>query len=453
MAAPNFLSPSRLLGLLGINRLQRRSFDAASGGRRGWGAGHMPNERQAVLAARGSTAAQARYLVGNNGHARSGIEAWVSALVGTGIKGLSAHTDPDTRKLISSAFESWTDDADFDMQGDLYALIALAVRRMVVDGECFIVLRATSDGLRLQVLDAEQLDPAHSIDLPGGGRIIAGVEFDPEGRRVAYHFWKERPGIGLTTEKVRVAANDCCHLYRVDVPGQVRGISWLAPVITRLRELDKLHDSQVLRQQIGAMLTGFVVTPDGGASSFTGEQNGGDLLASLEPGIMQKLAPGEDVRFSDPPEIGKEAVEFMVLIAREIAAGLGVPYELLTGDLTSVNYSSIRAGIVEFRRRVEALQYNTIVFQALRPIWRRWITTEFLIGRLAMPGFEIDPKPYLAAKWITPKQAWVDPEKDVKAEVTAIGAGLMSRREAVAARGLDIEALDQEIAADRAREE
>jgi hypothetical protein len=32
-----------------------------------------------------------------------------------------------------------------------------------------------------------------------------------------------------------------------------------------------------------------------------------------------------------------------------------VPYELLTGDLSQVNYSSIRAGLVEFRRQIDAV--------------------------------------------------------------------------------------------------
>ena len=50
-----------------------------------------------------------------------------------------------------------------------------------------------------------------------------------------------------------------------------------------------------------------------------------------------------------------------------------------------------------------------------------------------------------------PRNDWVDPAKDVAAEVAAINAGLMCRRQAVAARGYDLEALDAEIAADNAR--
>jgi capsid protein len=44
----------------------------------------------------------------------------------------------------------------------------------------------------------------------------------------------------------------------------------------------------------------------------------------------------------------------------ELAAGVGLTYELLTGDLSQVNYSSIRAGLIEFRRRMEALQWQVL---------------------------------------------------------------------------------------------
>ncbi|PJB31523.1 MAG: hypothetical protein CO109_09530 [Deltaproteobacteria bacterium CG_4_9_14_3_um_filter_65_9] len=47
---------------------------------------------------------------------------------------------------------------------------------------------------------------------------------------------------------------------------------------------------------------------------------------------------------------------------------------------------------------------------------------------------------------------WIDPAKDVAAIRDALEAGLMSRRQAVAERGFNIETLDAEIAADRERE-
>lgn len=139
-------------------------------------------------------------------------------------------------------------------------------------------------------------------------------------------------------------------------------------------------------------------------------------------------------------------IDFAKITEREIAVGLGVPAAVLTGDLSDVNYSSIRAGLVEWRRRVEALQHSVVAFQALRPVWRRWAAIEVLSGRVSGTV-----EAALPVKHIAPKQAWVDPAKDVQAELDAIEGGLMSRREAVTSRGVDIEALDAEIAADNQR--
>ena len=54
-------------------------------------------------------------------------------------------------------------------------------------------------------------------------------------------------------------------------------------------------------------------------------------------------------------------------------------------------------------------------------------------------------------QWIPPRWDWVDPLKDIQAQVLAIDAGLLSRRKAVEATGYDIEEIDRENAADAAR--
>ncbi|MGH8646041.1 MAG: phage portal protein, partial [Gammaproteobacteria bacterium] len=155
--------------------------------------------------------------------------------------------------------------------------------------------------------------------------------------------------------------------------------------------------------------------------------------------------PGEDVKFSTPADVGATYETFMRVQLRSIAAGMGITYEQLTGDLTGVNYSSIRAGLLEFRRRCEQFQHQVIVFQMCRPIWRRWIRDAILSGALPKAAGDSD------AKWIPPGFAWVDPLKDIKAQIMAVRAGFKSRAEVVSEQGYDAEAIDREIAADNAR--
>jgi capsid protein len=75
-----------------------------------------------------------------------------------------------------------------------------------------------------------------------------------------------------------------------------------------------------------------------------------------------------------------------------------------------------------------------------------------LSGAIEAPDFETQIEDYLAVEWYPPAQEWVDPLKDAEAEELAVANGFKSRRQVVTARGYDIEQLDAEIAADRARE-
>ena len=446
---------TRTLRSLGFDRVSTRAlgYDGAGGGRRLRHAGEMPLPLAAQIASRMPLARRARYLVGSNGYAAAGVSAWESALVGSGIKPQSAHPVPEVRTRINATFNAWTRNADADGLLDFYGLQALAARRLATDGEVFSVFTHADDELRLRMMDGEQVNGAYHTELAYGSRVVAGIEFDQAGRRTAIHAWKQRPGlpVAITLELIRIPIADVCHLFKLETPGQVRGVSWFAPVLLRLVDLDAAHDAQLMRQKVAALLTGYVISPDNGAAGFEGRpEDDGAIDSGLEPGTLKVLRPGQDVRFSDPARVGREVIEFLEITAAEVAAGLGVPYEQLTTDLRRVNYSSIRAELVEFRRRVEAIQFNVLIHQFCDPVWRRWITTEILSGRLDAPGFERDPEPYLSANWLPPKTHWVDPLKDAEGEVVAIEAGLMSRRQAVAARGYDLEQLDKEIAEDRA---
>jgi lambda family phage portal protein len=433
-----------------------RSFDAASASRRNRGSGRMNSLPSAALNARGSIAAQARYLENNSPIARAAVAAWVSNVIASGIKAQSLAKSPKLRATISTGFEAWGERADITGRMDLYALQALAVHRMMIDGECFVLMINTPDGLRLKIVDAEQLDSGQSRELGGGRRIVQGIELDADGRPVAYYIHPQPLNLGISTPSVRIDTADVCHMMRLDHPFMVRGVSWFAPCLTRMRDLDEAQDAQLMRQKIGALLTGFVTDASGdgtAAAGFAadGEQAiDGTLIGGLEPGTLKILDAGKSITFSDPPEIGAEANEFMRMTHREIAAGLGLPFELLSGDLSQVNYSSIRSGLIEFRKRVEAVQYGIVVYQFLRRVFGRWVLTENLAGRLGRPGQSLNE--LMTVKWVTPRREWVDPQKDAEAEIAAINAGLMSRREAVASRGLDVEALDAEIASDHDRE-
>jgi len=430
-----------------VPSLRARRFDAAGGGRRWQNVqtfGHINSE---IAGAAEPVRRRAGYYARNNPWVANGVAALVAGAVGAGLKPQSQHFDPATRMALHSRWQRWTESADADGITDGYGLQALAVRAMVEAGECFALLAFTPDGLRVRLLDAAMVPMDESRELGDGRRIVQGVEYAADGTRVAYWIHEARPEVPvISTTPRRFPAELVAHLFAPLAPGQVRGISWLAPVLLRLHELDLWEDAELVRQKVSALFAGFVVDPTGTAAGFEGTTVDGVLTSGMEPGTLKVLPPGFDVRFSDPAKIGTDSTDFLKLQLRSVAAGLGVPAYLLDGDLSQANYSSLRAALVEFRTRLEALQYHVIVHQFLRPIWRAFVLAELLAGRIVGTLDEL-----LSVEWIAPAQPWVDPQKDAEAARLQLAAGLTSRRRVVASLGWDVEALDAEIAADRER--
>ena len=136
----------------------------------------------------------------------------------------------------------------------------------------------------------------------------------------------------------------------------------------------------------------------------------------------------------------------------QIAAALGIPYPYLTGDAARGNFSNTRVALLDFRRRVSAIQHSVIVHQLCRPVWQRWLDLAVLSKSIDLPGYDRDRRSFQAVSWLPTRWDWVDPMKDASAEILQIEAGLKSRSQAISERGYDAEQVDREIAAERKRE-
>jgi capsid protein len=97
------------------------------------------------------------------------------------------------------------------------------------------------------------------------------------------------------------------------------------------------------------------------------------------------------------------------------------------------------------------LQHGVIAHQLCRTVWARWLETAVLSGALELPDFARSPARYRPVNWIPPRWDWVDPLKDIQAQVLAMEAGIISRRKVVEATGYDVEEIDRENATDAKR--
>lgn len=415
---------------------------------------------------------RARDALRNNAHANAACESFVANLIGTGIKPSSLLSDqPELRSQVMQLWLDWTDEADADGLADFYGLQTIVARSIFEAGECFIRFRDRdpADGfsvpMQVQLLESEMCPYWYNLPAANGNWIMNGVEFDFIGRRVAYWFFPYHPGdmpiepTG-TMSPVRVPASEVLHIFKCTRPGQVRGVPLITPALVRLFLLDQYDDAELERKRIAAMFAGFITTatpedviPIDGID--TSAQQEGIGLSGLEPGTMQTLLPGEDIKFSEPADVGGsyEAYQYRQQLA--LFGALGIPYSVATADLRRANYSSLRGSIVEYRRKLEQFQHQIIVFQMCAPIWRRWLDTAVLAQALPIDAsaYVSAPADYQRARWIPQRNDWVDPLKDRQAEKLAVDAGFKSRSDVVEAEGADPEENDNRIAADKEREE
>ena len=448
-------------------RVFNAAYTAAGAGRRtkGW---HAPptSPNTAIKADLNKLRNRSRAAVRNDAWASSGLDKMVSNVIGKGITPKSLIADDALRDQVQQLFADWALESDADGQLSFTGQQSLITRSMFEAGECFVRLRPRlrDDGLsvplQLQVVESEYVPVAYNEVLANGNEVKSGIEFNRIGKRVAYWMHQTHPAeFSFDSSKlVRVPAENVLHVYEVLRPGQLRGQPLLTQALVRLYHLDKFDDATLLRQEIANLFTGFITKPSpdtapidplsGKTLEYDSE---GVPMVGMEPGTMQELAPGEEVAFNNPPGTGSDYPNFMRQQLMAIAAAMGLPFELLSGDMKGVSDRALRLILNEFRRRIQQIQHNQVIFQFCRPVWNRWFDLAVLDGSLSIPDYTANKRSHTRVKWIAHGWPYMHPVQDMQAQKMAVRSGFKSRSEVVSEQGYDSEQIDDEIAADNRR--
>ena len=414
-------------------------YDAGSVSRRtaGWLASRGTGPNREIAADLSTVLDRSRDLARNNPWARRAINAIVNNWVGSGIRAQWASAR--RQKRWTGWFESTDIDADGRLDG--YGLQSLIARAVVESGSALIRKRprrmtdSYSIPLQIQVLEPDWIDRAKNDFTIDGGYIVQGIQFNALGQRTHYWLYPEHPG-DQTHRHSMISqpkpADEFLHVYRIDRPGQVHGMPWATGAYLRLRMLDDLHDAVLERQRQSACFMAFVRDIEPGDAT----QSTGTLVEKFEPGLIEILPPGKSIEFADPPDApNHKDLETAVLLA--VAADYGIPYEVMTGDLSRVNFSSARMGFQEFGRSIESWRWQLFAPQFLTPLVGWYLEAEAVAGYTGRPEVPL---------WTAPARQIVDPAREIPAIRDAVRSGLMSLPQAIRAMGFDPAVLVQEHA-------
>lgn len=384
----------------------------------------------------------------------NGVRALVENVVGaSGFKLRLPEVEKAVEQEVTKAFGAWGMACDVPGELTWQEFETLALRQMAVDGEFLIRLRFDGDwGLRLQMLDPERLD-RHLVR----GNIVMGVEKDADGRPIAYHLTNNSTRVGfgsggysVATGHDRVPADEIVHGFLREFPGQTRGAPWGASSLLLWPMLDSYAQSEVRAAEASARAYGFVTSTNedlnAGALADAADEDG-DAEVTISPGEILHLEPGEQFTSWDPKHPVGSFDSFTRSLAKRGAAGMGVPYHELTGDLQGVNFSAGRIGNLATRERWRLLQ-RRLSEQLHQPIYAAWLPRAAVSGFMELPA-GVTPDALRMPRWVGRGWSEVQPREEAAAREIGINNGTISRTEIAEMRGREVADVLGELAEER----
>lgn len=327
----------------------------------------------------------------------------------------------------------------------------LMIRSVVQDGE-FLALQVRDPrlpfGFALQVLDADQLDEALNLAAaPNQNAIVMGVEIDSAGAPVAYHLWDRHPTLAGRVRR-RVPASDVRHVFKRLRAGQVRGVPWFAPALVTWKLGDRYTEAELYQSLLAAAQGGFFVNRDGAAGVELPRDAQGNpipLVMEAEPGAARVLPSGFEFQAWEPKHPTANYVGFMKAVKRTVARAFGRSYASLTGDLSDVNFSSMRTDRVREMAQNRMHQHDLLIEQFCAPIFAAWVPMATLVGKLGAVDLTPDDLTWFQS-WMCTGWPWIDPVKDATAAQMELNMGITSPQRICAEKGRDFFEVVDEIA-------
>jgi len=460
---------SSLFGKRGIEKMpmksvpQRRMIQSANTGRLESSWSSTPTTVDALIYQHWNVlVARSREQSENNDHAAKFLSLCEINVVGPNgftcksqVKDVNGKMDLVAQAAVESAWAEFGEIGNFDVTGSLSRadIERLVIKSVAMDGEFIAVHRYGPEfphGYALQILDPVTLDARHFERLSNGNNIRHGIEFNLNGKPVAYHFNEvDERQIGYTQAlrpTQRIAAEDVLHVFLPERVGQKRGLPWMRTALWRMKMLNGFEDAAITKARLGASAAGFFKNPDADPDDAE------DLpMEAGEPGQFYDIGNREFVQW-DPQFPSNEFDPFVKAMLRSIASGLKVSYNNLASDLTSVNFSSIRQGALDEREVWKSLQ-EWLIGQWSKKIFAKWLQAAMLNQKVMVPnkGGVMRPLPFEKLEKYKPvafrgrRWAWIDPNSEMKATELAIGMKLMSRTQAIEDLGRDPEDVWSEI--------
>lgn len=406
---------------------------------------------------------RARDLAENNDYFKRFLRAVGAGVIGAnGFKFQNKAKTADGESLdkpvnddIEEQFRLWSraQTASVTRMKSFVEIQRLALECCSRDGEIFIheIRNFPNEfGYALQIIEADLIDDQYDDISPAGNLIRMGIEFDKWGAPLNYYVSSVRPGDDrngiLGENRTPIPASEIIHLFIEDRPNQVRGVPWGHTAMRGLHMLEAYLEAELVSARLGAAKMGWVTSPEGEDTDEDEEVETGEVIEEFEPGIIQRLPVGTEYTLSDPKHPAGNFPPFIQALLKGIAAGLNIAYTTLSNDLSGVNFSSMRGGLLDERDRYMQLQ-EWFKDHFLEIFWPSWFDESLLRSRFT--SFDLlDARRVARPHWQGRRWPWIDPVKDAQANVINVNNGFDTRSNVIRESGKDPQEVAEELEQD-----
>jgi len=380
---------------------------------------------------------RARYEVANNSYAQGILQTLANDLISTGPRLQMLTASAEGNRRIELAWQKWADAIH------LAAKLRTAKQAKVRDGEAFALLVTNPRligpaKLDLRLIEADQVaSPQPRWDKPNE---TDGIHFDEWGNPAVYLVLKQHPGdtaVSYQAGADEIPARRMLHWFRVDRPGQYRGLPELMPALPLFAELRRYMRAVVAAAETAADFAAVLQTQ---APQFEDEDSDAPKVLDaieLEPRLATVLPDGYQLGQIKAEQPATTFSEFVRALLTEIARCLNVPYNVAAGDSSKHNYSSGRLDHQTYHKAlsVERHDCQVVILERLLDAWLR----EYLAELSGISPADVDLADY-PHEWRWDGFEHVDPTKEENARLTRLAAGMTSYPSEFAKDGADWEA-------------
>lgn len=386
-------APRRILGPNGLPlvptmaanaravRSVRAAYDAArttDDNRKHWSlADGLSADAAASPTVRRTLRNRSRYEVANNSYARGMVQTIANDGIGTGprLQLVSESMSDADASYVEREFTAW-----MNATGLAEKLRTMRIARCE-DGEAFGIevtnpALPTPVKLDLRLVEAEQVTTPTMV-LPSAD-AIDGIHYDASGNPVRYDVLRRHPGdAGLAAPTVdSIPAKQVIHWYRVDRPGQRRGVPEITPSLPLFAQLRRYTLAVIAAAETAADIAAYLET-DSPASGEADELEPLDQIP-IEQRMMLTLPMGWKINQLKAEQPATGYREFKKEILNEIARCLHMPFNVAAGNSEGYNYSSGRLDHQLYFRGIE-IDRRQLELIALDRLFSDWLREAILI--------------------------------------------------------------------------